>query len=140
MVELNEEGNPVYLSNYLENDQAEFFDKDEDDTRLFAEEWYEGGIPVAILVRDGEGNLRYLDGAGNPVDVEELKRIPTELRAWIPARGQDGTTLTGAFLEEATAVPDQQAGIVTAMKVAINEIFQIFSIFFFKTIKIFPLK
>jgi len=119
MVELNEEGNPVYLSNYLENDQAEFFDKDEDDTRLFAEEWYEGGIPVAILVRDGEGNLRYLDGAGNPVDVEELKRIPTELRAWIPARGQDGTTLTGAFLEEATAVPDQQAGIVTAMKVAI---------------------
>ena len=118
-VELNKEGNPVYLSDYLENEQVEFFDKDEDGTRLFAEQRYEGGIPGAVLVKDEGGDLRFVDGAGNPVDIEELKRIPMKLRSWIPARGQDGTTLTGAFLEEAKAVPDQQAGVVTAMKIAI---------------------
>ena len=119
MVELSNEGSPVYLTDYLEKDQVEFFNKDEDGTRIFAEVWYEGGLAVAILDRDGEGNLIYLDDAGNPVDAEELRGITTELRSWIPARGQDGTTLTGAFLEEATAVPDQQAGVVTAMKIAI---------------------
>ena len=119
MVELSNEGSPVYLTDYLEKDQVEFFNKDEDGTRIFAEAWYEGGIPMAILDRDEEGNLIYLDDAGNPVDAEELRGITTEFRSWIPARGQDGTTLTGAFLEESTAVPDQQAGVVTAMKIAI---------------------
>lgn len=103
-VELNENGNPVYLSDYLEDAASGFFNKDEEGTRIFADE---NGNPVAFLGKDEAGNLRYTDEAGNPIDIEELKRIEAQsepgsmpLLSWIPARGDDGTQLTGSFLEE----------------------------------------
>ncbi len=126
MVELDEEGDPVYLRDYLENDPPEFFDSNEGSTRVFAEEPYQEGVPIAILVKDEEGNLRYEDEAGNPVGAEELREVLEELteassgfRSWIPARGNDGTLLTGEFLAEATAVPNEQGGFVSGMEIAI---------------------
>jgi len=127
-VELNEEGNPVYLSDYLEIPQPVFFDKDEDGARIFVDE---NGNPVAFLVRDEGGNLKYTDEAGNPIDIEELRQIEAQIMAkpesgsaallsWIPARGDDGTQLTGSFLDKATPVAEQRAGVIGGMEVSIE--------------------
>jgi len=114
-VELDDDGQPVYLSHYLESTDPEFFDKGEEEARIFVDG---NGNPVAFLSKEG-GNLIYTDEAGNPIDVEELEQGSTQLLSWIPARGKDDTPLTGGFLKEATALPDERAGAVTAMKIGI---------------------
>ncbi len=98
-VELSE-GEPVWLGDYLEDSPTTFFDGNETGSRLFVGE---DNNPVAFLVRDAGGNLSYTDERGNPVDIEELRQGSTDLLSWIPARGDDGTLLTGEFL--AKAVP-----------------------------------
>ena len=113
-VELNNEGNPVYLSDYLEELQPVFFDKAEEDARIFVGEKKDDGkhYPIAFLSKEGD-NLTYTDEAGNPIDVEELKQIEEQIKkqlapgspallSWMPARGDDGTQLTGGFLDSAT--------------------------------------
>ncbi len=113
-VELNEDGNPVYLSNYLEMSDPEFFDKNEAGSRIFVGEGTNGNYyPIAFLVKDTDDNLSYEDEAGNSIDIEELKEnekqiigqlepVSPALLSWIPARGDEGTQLTGDFLTEAT--------------------------------------
>jgi len=119
-VELDEEGTPVYLANYLEDGRTEFFNEDEDSSRIFVDN---EGDPVVFLVKDEQGELQYIDKEGNPVDIEELKQAEEQiieeltpwspaLLSWIPARGDDGTQLTGGFLEQAT--PYAAAGITGA--------------------------
>ena len=114
-VELDKDGKPVYLSRYLENPDPEFFDKGEEGTRIFVDE---NGSPVAFVSKEGD-NLTYTDEAGNPIDVEELKQGSTQLLSWILARGEDDTPLTGGFLKEATPIPDETGGAITAMKIGI---------------------
>ncbi len=99
-VELNREGNPVYLSDYLENARSQFFNRGTEGARIFVDE--EKGNPVAFLVRDEEG-LKFTDETGNPIDTAKLEQGETRLLSWIPARGDDGTHLTGDLL--AKAVP-----------------------------------
>ncbi|UCB43286.1 MAG: protein translocase subunit SecD [Dehalococcoidales bacterium] len=122
MVELDDEGDPVYLSSYLELEELEFFNEVEDGTRVFAEEFYQEGLPIAFLVKGEDETLSFFDSGGNVIDIEELKEeleaitFPLQIRSWIPARGQDGTLLTGEFLAEADARLDQSGG---GMKVGI---------------------
>jgi len=108
-VELNEEGSPVYLSDYLENTRTEFFDEEVAGTRLFVDN---DDNPVVFLDKDGAGNLSFTDGTGNSIDLDEVKRRAEEilgedvpgswaLLSWIPARGDDGTQLTGDLLDKA---------------------------------------
>ncbi len=108
-VELNKEGSPVYLSDYLENARTEFFNEGVTGVRIFVDN---DSNPAVFLDKDGAGNLRFTDEAGNPVDLEEVKRQAEEisgedvpgsrvLLSWIPARGDDGTLLTGDFLDKA---------------------------------------
>ena len=101
-VELDKDGKPVYLSDYLENPKPEFFDKAQEGTRIFVGE---DNNPIAFLSKNEEGILIYTDEAGNPIDIEELRQIEEQvepgsatLLSWIPARGDDGTPLTGGFL------------------------------------------
>lgn len=128
--ELDKQGKPVYLSDYLENARSEFFNEDEDGSRIFVDN---DGNPVVFVVKDEEGNLDYIDEAGNPVDIEELKQTEEQiieqltpwspaLLSWIPARGDDGTQLTGSFLDEAK--PYAAAGITgteTGVSIRWNE-------------------
>jgi len=111
-VELNKDGQPVYLSDYLEMPELGFFDESEEEARIFVGEEVNGKYPpIAFLIKDEDGNLYYQDEAGKPIDVEELKQVEERIReqlemgsplSWIPARGDDGTQLTGGFLDEAT--------------------------------------
>ncbi len=127
-VEMGTMGNPVYLSDYLENPQPVFFDGSESGSRIFVDE---EDNPLAFLVRGEGGNLQYVDEAGNPIDVEELKQAEEEismhlgtysaaLLSWIQARGDDGTPLTGDFLASAAPAAEEQAGAIGGMEVGIE--------------------
>ncbi len=98
-VELDGEGRPVVLNDYLEDASTDFFNKDEEGTRIFVDE---KGNPVAFLGKDEQGNLAFTDEKGSPIDIEALDQDSTQLPSWIPARGEDGTQLTGSFLKLAT--------------------------------------
>jgi protein-export membrane protein SecD len=110
--ELDEAGSPVYLRDYLDNDRTDFFDTDEPDDRIFV--IAPDQTPLVFLEKDEAGKLVFTDRDGVALDTEELKKnmgqilieFPGEytLLSWIPARGQDGTHLTGDLL--ANAQPD----------------------------------
>ena len=97
VVELNENGQPVYLNDYLQTDRKDFFDNSEQGDRVFVDGQ---GNPVVFLVK-GEESLQYTDEDGNMVDIETLKQGSVQLLSWIWARGDDGTRLTGELLAEA---------------------------------------
>ncbi|MBI4187168.1 MAG: protein translocase subunit SecD [Chloroflexi bacterium] len=98
-VELNKGGQPVTLADYLGGEGKEFFNSGERGNRIFADG---RGNPIVFLTQD-EAGLKYTDEAGNPADIEVLKQRPDSAQAlaWVPARGEDGTPLTGELLEQA---------------------------------------
>ena len=107
--ELDEDGNPVYLRDYLDNDRTDFFNTEEPGDRVFLATTDQA--PLAFLDKDEAGNLVFTNRDGVVLDTEELKKnmsqilleFPGEytLLSWIPARGQDGTHLTGDLLADA---------------------------------------
>ena len=116
-VELNEEGEPVYLMSYLDEGRTDFFNGGEEGSRIFVDN---NGDPAVFLVKNEQGTLQYTDKEGNPIStggarqivagiMEELVPFSPALTSWIPARGDDGTQLAGNFLDEAT--PYAAAGI-----------------------------
>ncbi len=121
MVELNEERRPVYLSDYLESESLSFFDKGVAGARIFVDG---KGHPIAFLDKDEAGNLSFKDEAGNLIDVARMKEIEEEvsgeeptmaaLLSWMPARGDDGTQLTGTFLAQALPSVAEKPGGVEA--------------------------
>ena len=103
-VELNDAGKPVYLSDYLESTQEQFFNQGETGNRIFINDEAEGkekGRPIAFLVKDETGLLKFKDVNGKPIDKETLRQGSTQVPSWIAARGNDGTPLTGAYLSDA---------------------------------------
>ena len=117
-VELNEDGEPVYLSDYLESTANEFFEKREKDKRIFVDAT---GTPVVYLVKDEEG-LKFVDEGDNLVDIETLELETKNLLSWIPARGNNGTPLTGDLLEEAApTINDKVTGAEYQVSITWNE-------------------
>ncbi|MFC1893678.1 protein translocase subunit SecD [Chloroflexota bacterium] len=118
-VEIDDEGQPVVLSDYLEDTATDFFDKNEAGTRIFVDE---NNNPVAFLDKDEQGNLAFTDEKGNPVVIEALEQDTTLLLSWIPARGDDGTQLTGGFLNLATpGITTQATGVEARVDIEWNE-------------------
>ncbi|MFC2122989.1 protein translocase subunit SecD [Bacteroidota bacterium] len=113
MVEVNEDGEPVSLNDYVEREQKSFFDENVTGDRIFLDG---EGNPIAFLDKDDAGSLSFTDEAGNLIEVDQLKGMEEKLLergmslegilSWVPARGDDGTQLTGGFLK--TALPDIQ--------------------------------
>jgi preprotein translocase subunit SecD len=102
-VELNSEGQPVYLRDYLSDSENQFFAKGETGDRIFVNE---KGTPIAFLVKDND-SLRFTDASGNPVDNATLQNYSSSL-SWIIARGDDGTPLTGDLLADAAPTVQQE--------------------------------
>lgn len=120
-VELTDEGKPVTLGDYLKQAQLQLFDRQEKGERIFVatmmdEEGNTQHRTAAFLVVDDE-DIRLTDPAGNPVDNEALNELAGSL-SWIPARGDDGTPLTGEFL--ADAAPTISGDITPRPQVAIE--------------------
>lgn len=112
-VELNYDGSPVVLNDYLNGNGSGFIDTKEDGDRVFVGE---NGNFVAFLV-ENEGNLQFIDKGGKNVDQAILRQNHQSL-SWIAARGDDGTQLTGGFLTE--AVPTIKQSVSTQPEVAIS--------------------
>ncbi len=109
-VELNESGQPVYLDNYLQQEELQFIDAQESGKRIFifealnTEGEYENQT-VAFLAEEN-GEVKLTDASGEPADSTALAEYTNAL-SWIPARGDDGTPLTGDLLADAYASLDQ---------------------------------
>jgi preprotein translocase subunit SecD len=101
-VELNKAGEIVYLKDYLEDNVTNFFDKSEMFPRIFVDNLAEGdeyGGFIAFLSKD-EDALKFTDANGEAVDAATLQKYG-DVASWIPARGDDGTALTGDLLSDA---------------------------------------
>jgi len=129
MVEMNEDGEPVYLSDYLESEQLGFFNKGVAGDRIFVDGERN---PIAFLDKDNAGNFSFRDEAGNQIEVAQLEEIEKQvteqgltgasLLSWMPAKGDDGTQLIGSFLKEATPdIREKPGGIETQVGIEWNE-------------------
>ncbi len=108
-VELDNTGQPVYLSDYLQMDPLQFIDGTEIEDRIFiaeipGEEAIEY-LTVGFLVQD-ENGINFRDASGEPTDNTSLQAYANSL-SWIRARGDDGTPLTGNLLSDAAAGIDR---------------------------------
>ncbi len=129
-VELDNEGNPIFITSYLDEGRTDFFNSGEEGSRIFVDN---NGDPAVFLVKDEQGTLQYTDKEDNPISTGEARQAVTEiigelapfspaLLSWIPARGDDGTRLTGSFLDEATAYATTGiTGTETGVNISWNE-------------------
>jgi protein-export membrane protein SecD len=110
-IELNTQGQPVYLRDYLQQPELQFIKSTETGNRIFVAEFMtEEDLEfdtVGYLVQDETG-IGFRDPSGNPTDNTTLQLYGSSL-SWIPARGNDGTALTGEYLADAFANVNQQA-------------------------------
>ena len=121
-VELNESGLPVSLNDYLQQEELQFIDEQESSKRVFSIEVLdeEGALEhktIAFLVEDN-GEVMLTDAAGEPADSTALEEYADAL-SWIPARGDDGTQLTGDLLADAFPSLDQ-SGVIPEPQVSIE--------------------
>jgi protein-export membrane protein SecD len=105
-VELNQEGQPVYLGDYLESSQTQFFNTSETADRIFVRDYLPHndkayGSFIALLTKTETG-IELVDVEGNPIDKDSLAPEESQALSWIPARGDDGTELTGDLLSDAS--------------------------------------
>jgi len=128
-VELNN-GNPVYLSDYLNEIRTTFFDESDqalkdNQNREFVDA---EGAPLVFL-RKGEESLKYVDKDGNPVDVGTLEQQAKEAVSWMPATGKievEGEEkivqlIGGGYLTKASPQYPQQPGGEIGVSVEWND-------------------
>jgi preprotein translocase subunit SecD len=118
-VEKNATGVLVYLRDYLTANVTDFYDTGETAPRIFVNNLGEGnefGRFIAFLSKD-EGVLKFTDANGNAVDNATLQQYGG-VASWIPARGDDGTPLTGDLLSDAQ--PKLGGSLGTEPEVAIT--------------------
>ena len=113
-VELNALGQPVYLKDYFQQAQYQFFKVNETGDRVFVTGVSDGQgkskyQTVAFLKYNTSG-ITLTDGAGNPADNTTLAQYGTSI-SWIPARGNDGKGLTGDLLADAQAIMDTSQAV-----------------------------
>ena len=120
-VELDNTGAPVYLSDYLEMESLQFVDQGESSDRIFINEiTLEDRIEyetVGYLAQDGNV-LSFRDASGEPADNTSLQDYADSI-SWVPARGNDGTPLTGDLLSDASAAIDN-SGVIPQYVISIE--------------------
>lgn len=106
-IEVDSNGNPVTLKNYLDMDQLAFVNQQETGDRYFTV-YGQNVQPSAILIANEDGTFSYTDITGNALDINTLSSEAVSLYSWIPARGNNGTQLTGSLLSKAEALIQTQ--------------------------------
>ncbi len=121
-VELTDAGQPVYLSNYLADNLTGFIDRQEHGERIFVSKTMndEGGFDndTVGFLTSVNGSLVFMDSARTPVEKEMLSAYASSL-CWIPAKGDDGTVLTGDLLADSYPSVDQ-SDVVPKYQVSIE--------------------
>jgi preprotein translocase subunit SecD len=120
-VELDNTGVPVYLSDYLDMETLQFIDQAETADRIFIQETSgtEGtNYETVGYLTQGEAGLSFLNASKEPIDKASLEDYTSSI-SWIPARGNDGTPLTGNLLSDAQAAIDN-SGVVPQYVISIE--------------------
>jgi protein-export membrane protein SecD len=102
-VEKNATGSIVYLKDYLSANVTDFIDANETGNRIFVSEAPDASgtkKAVAFLTKT-ESGLVFTDANGNATENTSSLQQYAQSPAWIIARGDDGTPLTGALLSDA---------------------------------------
>jgi preprotein translocase subunit SecD len=89
-------------------DPLQFIDAGETEDRIFITKTVNEGIleyTTAGYLTKGENGISFLDSSGEPTDNTTLQDYGNSV-SWIPARGDDGTPLTGNLLSDAGAKID----------------------------------
>jgi preprotein translocase subunit SecD len=110
VVELNASGQPIYLRDYLQEEPLKFIDTKETGDRFFVyterNNQGEQTFKTVAILKKVDNNLIFTDASGNATTNATLEKYGDSL-SWIPARGNDGTQLTGKFLNEASPTYEQ---------------------------------
>jgi preprotein translocase subunit SecD len=104
----------VALSDYLTQENYKFIDVTENGSRIFVfntnnPEDKPAYITVAVLKNDN-GIFMMTDMNGNLVDDIKFKKYSAAV-SWIPARDDNGTQLTGAYVEDTQAIMDNTLSV-----------------------------
>ncbi|MBN1161163.1 MAG: protein translocase subunit SecD [Dehalococcoidales bacterium] len=101
-VERKPDGSLVTLNDYLTANMTDFYQPQETISRVFVNMDFQSedyGKFVTTLIK-GEDGLIFTDIEGNVIDEETLT-LYSGVASWVPSRGDDGTPLTGALLDDA---------------------------------------
>jgi preprotein translocase subunit SecD len=100
-VEKKADGSLVTLSDYLSENSTDFIDSSETADRLFVDmsSGSNYGKLIAIMSYNGT-DFVFTSANGTIIDLASLQSYSTA-SSWIPARGDDGTELTGGLLSDA---------------------------------------
>jgi len=113
-VELNSQKQPVYLKDYLQQTQYQFFNTAETGNRIFIASVNDNlgkqKYQTVAFLTDDKGVIKMTDGAGNSADNATLQAYSSGV-SWIPARGTDNKQLTGAYLADAQAIMDTSKAV-----------------------------
>ncbi len=99
-------GEAVTLNDYLQQEDVHFLDAAETDGRIFVTTNEQGKNQTVGYLKFEDGAYHFEDAAGNAVAADTLSDYATAV-AWIKARGDDGTPLTGELLADAEPLVDQ---------------------------------
>jgi preprotein translocase subunit SecD len=120
-VELDSQGQPVYLRDYLNQGQLHFVDAKETADRIFvisaAGQAQENYNTVAFLSQS-DNTVAFTDATGNPVDNTTTLQQYGDALSWVPARGDNDVALTGDFLTD--AAPTMSSDITPKPEVSIK--------------------
>jgi preprotein translocase subunit SecD len=119
-VEVKDDGKPATLADYLSDNRTEFFDSAVAGIRIFAFPAAGGSQPPIVLLEERNGSLEYVDVNGNPIDPETLEEDRKGAYSWMPAVGEAGEPLTGAYLTKAEPQYEQTQTGVSKVVVAIG--------------------
>jgi preprotein translocase subunit SecD len=115
-------GAAATLENYLSDNRTEFFDADVAGTRIFAfpATTDQSQKPVAVLVKNDDGSLSWVDLNGEPLDPAALDEELKQAFSWMPSVGDADVPLTGAYLTKAVPEYQQTQTGITEVKVGIE--------------------
>ncbi len=116
-VEVNSGSAPATLGDYLSDNRTDFYDSAVAGTRIFAFPASGGSQPPVVLLERRNGGLEYVDVNGDPIDRGTLEANLEGAYSWMPAVGDAGEPLTGAYLTKAE--PQYQQSQVGVSKVVV---------------------
>ena len=96
-------GEAATLGDYLSDNRTDFYDSDVTGSRLFAfpATTDESQTPVAVLVKNDDGSLSWVELNGEPLDPAALDEELKQAFSWMPSVGDADIALTGAYLTKA---------------------------------------
>ncbi len=114
-VEFKPDGNPATLADYLGQTDLQFYETGDIDDRVFVGQNDLGKDETYGFLKYEDGAYHFEDAAGNTVAADALSAYGASV-AWVKARGDSGTPLTGDLLADAYLTTTQSGQLQIAIE------------------------